>query len=273
MNDFKGILSRWGKRALWIIPLVGLLLFVISSHSFMVVGSESMKPTLQVGDLILTHKTSMDNLQVGDIIDYRVPSTFMKLYNYPPTICHRIVSLENTSNGLAFRTKGDNTSLDPFLVMPEDVIGKEVGTIRYLGYPVLFVQRWQGICMLAGILLLLLLYNKGDQLAKGAKKVRGTVFGVSSAELNSFQQEQHTQMQNMTDQVNTSMDRFSKAIAEYAKHLESHTSAVQSLAQAARHLETILAEHETKNGPPPAPSPEANAGDSTPKTKVDALSR
>ena len=80
-------------------------------------------------------------------------------------------------------------------------------------------------------------------------------------------------MQNMTDQVNTSMDRFSKAIAEYAKHLESHTSAVQSLAQAARHLETILAEHETKDGPPPAPSPEANAGDSTPKTKVDALSR
>ena len=79
MNLFKGIISRWAKHALWVILLAALFLFLISSHLLMAVGSGSMKPTLQVGDLILTRSVSPDQLRVGDIIDYRVPSTFQNI--------------------------------------------------------------------------------------------------------------------------------------------------------------------------------------------------
>ena len=274
MNQSKGIISRWARQALWIIPLAGLFLFLFSSHSFMAIGSGSMKPVLQVGDLVLIHSTSPDKLQVGDIIDYRVSSTFMKLYNYPPTICHRIVRIEQTSNGLAFRTKGDNTSEDPFIIMSKDVTGKETGIIRYLGYPIMFIRSRQFIYLVAGLLLLILLYTKGSQITKGAQKFRGSVFGLSSTELSNFQKEQQQQMRNMTDHVTVSMDKFSTAMSEYAKHLESHTAAVQSPAQAARHLEMILAQNEVKSSEDrPISQQKANIKDAELKTYSDTFFR
>ena len=274
MNQSKGIISRWARQALWIVPLAGLFIFLISSHSFMAVGSGSMRPTLQVGDLILIHSTSPDKLQVGDIIDYRVSPTFRKLYNYPTTICHRIICIEQTSNGLAFRTKGDNTAEDPFMIMAQDVIGKETDHIPYLGYPIMFIQSRQGFCLLAGLLLLILLYKKGNEITKGAKKLRGSVFGVSPVELNKFQKEQQQQMRNMTDHVTLSMDKFSTAMSEYAKHIESHTAAVQSLAQAACHLEQILSEHELKSsGEWSVPKQEDRTKNSISKTHPDAVFR
>jgi signal peptidase I len=274
MNQSKGIISSWARQALWIIPLAGLFLFLFSSHSFMAVGSGSMKPVLQVGDLVLIHSISPDKLQVGDIIDYRVSSTFRKLYNYPPTICHRIVRIEQTSNGVAFRTKGDNTSEDPFIIMSKDVTGKETGIIRYLGFPVMFIRSRQFIYLVAGLLLLILLYAKGSQIAKGAQKFRGSVFGLSSTEISNFQKEQQQQMRNMTDHVTVSMDKFSTAMSEYAKHLESHTTAVQSLALAARHLEMILAQHEVKSSEDrPISQQKANIKDAELKTYSDTFFR
>jgi aspartate aminotransferase-like enzyme len=109
---------------------------------------------------------------------------------------------------------------------------------------------------------------------KGTQKFRGSVFGLSSTELSNFQKEQQQQMRNMTDHVTVSMDKFSTAMSEYAKHLESHTTAVQSLAQAARHLEMILAEHEVKSSVDrPISKQKANINDSELKTHTDTFFR
>ena len=81
-------------------------------------------------------------------------------------------------------------------------------------------------------------------------------------------------MRNMTDHVTVSMDKFSTAMSEYAKHLESHTAAVQSPAQAARHLEMILAEHEVKSSvDSPISKQKANIKDAESKTYTDTLFR
>ena len=221
----------------------------------MVIGSGSMAPTLKVGDMVLIHSTPAEQLKVGDVIDYNVPSVFRKLYSYPATICHRIIKVEQTSNGLEFRTKGDATAQDPFLVMPEDVIGKETSAIPYVGYPIMFIQSRNGIILLGGMILLILFYRKGDDITKGAQKVRGTVFGVSTSEFNFFQKEQQQQMREMNQHVTFSMDKFSTAMAEYAKHLESHTTAVKSLAQAAVHLDAVVS-----SGARPLPWQGPNAG-------------
>jgi hypothetical protein len=81
------------------------------------------------------------------------------------------------------------------------------------------------------------------------------VFGVSTSEFNFFQKEQQQQMREMNQHVTFSMDKFSTAMAEYAKHLESHTTAVKSLAQAAVHLDAVVS-----SGARPLPWQGPNAG-------------
>ena len=247
MKKSKGRLLRWAIQAAWIIPLVGLIIFLNASHSFMAIGSGSMKPQLQVGDLVIITPTPTNELKVGDIVDYIVPITFRKMYGYPASVCHRIISIEQTANGLAFRMKGDNTSQDPFNVFPGDVRGKQTGKIRYVGFLVMFAQSKPGLYLLVGLFIISSLYNNSDQITKGSKKVRAAVFGASSAELSNFQKEQQEQMRTMTGHVTTSMDQFSAAMAEYAKHLESHTAAVKSLAQAAQHLELVVTRQEANS--------------------------
>jgi signal peptidase I len=247
MKKSKGRLLRWAKQAAWIIPLVGLIVFLNASHSFMAIGSGSMRPQLQVGDLVIITPTPTNELKVGDIVDYTVPVEFRKMYGYPSSVCHRIISIQQTANGLAFRTKGDNTSQDPFNVFPGDVRGKQTGKIRYIGFLVMFAQSKPGLYLLAGLLIISSLYNNSDNIAKGSKKVRGAVFGASAAELSNFQKEQQEQMRTMTGHVTSSMDQFSAAMAEYAKHLASHTAAVQSLAQAAQHLELVVTRQEANS--------------------------
>ena len=81
-------------------------------------------------------------------------------------------------------------------------------------------------------------------------------------------------MRNMTDHVTVSMDKFSTAMSEYAKHLESHTAAVQSPAQAARHLEMILAQNAVKSSEDrPISQQKANIKDAELKTYSDTFFR
>ena len=268
-GSIKKYASRLARQALWILPLAGLFIFISTSHSFMVIASSSMKPTLKVGDMVLIHSTPPEQLKVGDIIDYKVPSTFQKLYGYPASICHRIISIQQTTDGLAFRTKGDATNQDPFLVVPENLVGKETSAIPYVGYPIAFIESRSGIIMVGGLILLILFYRKGDNITLGAQKFRGVVFGVSATEFNLFQREQQEQMREMNQHVTVSMDKFSTAMAEYAKHLESHTTAVKSLAQAAVHLDAVVS-----SGTRPLPWQGSNAGVSVAsRTDTDVLLR
>jgi len=266
-GSIKKYASRLARQALWILPLAGLFIFISTSHSFMVIASGSMKPTLKVGDMVLIDSTTAEQRKVGDIIDYKVPSTFQKLYGYPASICHRIINIQQTTDGLAFRTKGDATNQDPFLVVPENVIGKETSAIPYVGYPIAFVESRSGIIMVGGLILLILFYKKGDNITQGAQKFRGVVFGVSTSEFNFFQKEQQQQMREMNQHVTVSMDKFSTAMAEYAKHLESHTTAVKSLARAAVHLDAVVS-----GGTRPLPWQGPNAGVSVAsRTDTDVL--
>ena len=82
--------------------------------------SESMEPTLHVGDMVIISKSGYDT---GDIVVYMRG-------NMP--IIHRIIE----KNDQGYIIKGDNNPVaDPGIVKQSQIIGKTVVAFPVLGYP------------------------------------------------------------------------------------------------------------------------------------------
>jgi len=97
---------------------------------FFVVSSESMVPTLQVGDIIVVDgKVDFDSLKVGDIIVFEIP-----FHTKERVIVHRVNAIYDGSER-QIRTKGDNNlSPDSWRVTEREYIGKVIFTIPKIGY-------------------------------------------------------------------------------------------------------------------------------------------
>lgn len=111
----------------------GLRLLLNTDTPIMVVVSGSMRPTININDLIIIQGVDPTTLEVGDIIVFKNP-------NYPDQTCgsghcivHRIIEVESKDPPL-FRTKGDaNYAPDPFLVKGENIVGKVILIIPQVG--------------------------------------------------------------------------------------------------------------------------------------------
>jgi signal peptidase len=120
----------------------------------LIVTSKSMCPTYNFGDLLVAVRT--DDVKVGDVIAYRYGREI---------IIHRIVNV--TLEG--FITKGDAMDRpDPWVVKREDVIGRVVACVPYLGYAyVLFSNPatallFAGLAFAAPLLLSIRPYEGGE---------------------------------------------------------------------------------------------------------------
>ncbi len=99
------------------------------------VVSDSMVPTLNRGDLVVA---SGGDINVGDIIIYSGPRS------YP--IIHRVVGVENESGITGYITKGDNNpSEDPWIVTRDEIHGKLLFWVPFLGYPRVLLHDLIGI--------------------------------------------------------------------------------------------------------------------------------
>ncbi len=99
--------------------------FQILPEYWAAVGSYSMVPTLEIGDLVLLHPAT-HNLKtlLGKIIVYHSP--------LGEDIIHRVIEVEDSY----VRTKGDaNPVPDPFLVRPDEIRGVVYLVIPYVGFP------------------------------------------------------------------------------------------------------------------------------------------
>ena len=88
---------------------------------YVVVAGHSMQPALYADALVLTMRA--ETYLRGDIVAFHVsgggPSA--------PLVIHRIV--DGSAKG-GFRTQGDNMALpDPWLVLPEQIVGRQVAAI------------------------------------------------------------------------------------------------------------------------------------------------
>lgn len=136
-----------------IITTILILLFLTILDSYIVV-SPSMKPTIDIYDVVIIHN-KFENINKNDII------TFISTDNinskFP--ITHRVDSV--LENGKQFITKGDNNfNVDESLVNKDDVIGKVIFIIPKFGYLQAFLHSkygWISIVLIPAILLII--YN------------------------------------------------------------------------------------------------------------------
>lgn len=126
----------------------------------------SMEPAVPVGSVAVIKPVDPNTLQKGDIICFRLSGS--------QSITHRIINITNEG----FITKGDaNEDPDTWTVRKENVIGKLIFFIPYIGYIGYFVKTPIGfltIIIIPATLLIILEIRNIIKYRKEAKNTRST---------------------------------------------------------------------------------------------------
>lgn len=103
--------------------------------------SPSMEPNINVYDVVLTKRVKPEEVKEGDVITFISSSTLGEGL----TITHRVKSVIKTEEDIKFRTQGDNNPIpDSALVTSNNLLGKVVFTIPFLGYIQFMLQSKSG---------------------------------------------------------------------------------------------------------------------------------
>lgn len=97
------------------------------------IASRSMENVLYVGDVVIIKKCGVNDINVGDIIEYQMDNF---------TIVHRVNRKIQKDGEFYFYTKGDNNNTeDPKVVKEEQIIGKAIFKIKYIGWPAVWLHN------------------------------------------------------------------------------------------------------------------------------------
>ena len=124
--------------------------------------SGSMEPTYHVGSLIYVADADPADVQVGDPITFKISDDTM--------VTHRVVAIDTETQ--TFQTKGDaNDNVDGGAVAWQNLVGKPVFTLPYMGYVAAYANTTTGMIILVTIILVILLLTfLPDLLMKADEK-------------------------------------------------------------------------------------------------------
>ena len=167
------LLRRLVKEVISILIVIVLLVpaviyvapFLVGGSFSSVVMGGSMEPTIHVGSIVIVRKVKPEDVRVGDIIAFKTGES--------KTI-HRVIDKVAEGGSFYFRTKGDaNEDPDPWIVKPEDVLGKLQLTIPYYGYLIWFAQTPFGIVLFILVPAIILIANEVRNIIKRRKGEKG----------------------------------------------------------------------------------------------------
>ena len=102
----------------------------------LVIGSESMMPEINKGDIVIIKKLNgkqLMDLEERDILAFQ--------YN-KKVVVHRIIEIHEVNGNYTFKTKGDNNNTeDEGIIDEKKVIGKVISRVPYLGYPTVWLNE------------------------------------------------------------------------------------------------------------------------------------
>lgn len=125
----------------WIVASILCVLMVWTSTGLLgvqptTVISGSMRPSMDVGDMVVVREVPADSIRVGDVIQY---------WSEGEMIIHRVADIYQGGNGRLFVTKGDaNSEPDLAPVQPGQIRGKVILTIPKIGWAAIAVKALVG---------------------------------------------------------------------------------------------------------------------------------
>lgn len=135
------VISYGEKRKKFIINIImiivmTLIIMLVScqfKYGILVVGSGSMKNTINIGDAIIYKSYNGEVIDKGQVIVFN--------YNGIQTI-HRVIDIKNFNGEYRFYTKGDaNARMDNSYRTSDEIDGLVVLKVKYIGYPTLWVHK------------------------------------------------------------------------------------------------------------------------------------
>ena len=123
----------------------------IFGYKAYIITTDSMKPSINQGDVSIVRKTNEDNIKTGDVITFKQGDK---------VITHRITNIESQDGKKLYTTKGDNNNIeDDEKIEYSQIEGKNVLTIPKLGY-IINVLENQIVFLFIILILLILLFFK-----------------------------------------------------------------------------------------------------------------
>ena len=110
------------------------------------ITTDSMSPSINIGDVIIVKKVQEEKLQAGDVITFK---------QQDKVITHRITHIDEQDGKKQYTTKGDNNNLeDNEKIEYSEIEGENVLTIPKLGY---FIYALENQIVFLFIILILLI--------------------------------------------------------------------------------------------------------------------
>ncbi len=151
-----------GRILYWVI-LIGLILIaglvagsalnIPGNFKIFVVQSGSMEPSIKRMGIVVVKP--FRDYQKGEVITIAEPA------NPKVTLTHRIAAIEEVKGKTFYTTKGDaNEEADTEKRPLENVLGKVILSVPFLGYPVSFAKTQTGFIVLIVIPAVLIVYSE-----------------------------------------------------------------------------------------------------------------
>ena len=133
-REREGSLAGWVVTTIVAVAIIWFAVGLFPVHPTTVI-SGSMRPTLDVGDVVIVAKVSADTVKPGDIIQFREAERV--------TTIHRVVEVQESKGQTVFITQGDaNSEPDPNPVLSANVVGKAIFDIPKIGWVVIAVKEF-----------------------------------------------------------------------------------------------------------------------------------
>jgi len=133
-REKEGSLAGWVVTTIVAVAIIWFAVGLFPVHPTTVI-SGSMRPTLDVGDVVIIAKVSADTVKPGDIIQFREAKGV--------TTVHRVVEIQESEGQRVFITQGDaNSEPDANPVLAANVVGKVIFEIPKIGWAAIAVKEF-----------------------------------------------------------------------------------------------------------------------------------
>lgn len=127
-----------------------------------IITTDSMKPNIKYGDVVITARISEEKLKVGDIITFNKNGEI---------ISHRIIEIKDNLEGREYTTKGDNNNIEDLKeITYQDILGTKMLVIPLLGRIILLLKDKIYIVLLIILITLIYLYIRRKEKKKKIRR-------------------------------------------------------------------------------------------------------